>query len=267
MRINAIGHDHVHGAEFCIDRPSGSGDWLLLLLKTPAVFFFDGAETVTEADSFILYRKGTPQLYKACGGHYCNDWFHFSLDEGGELPFGGNIPLDRVIRIGDLSSLSAIVKDMCYEYYSSDMHRDEAVKLYFRLFFLKLSEKIRAAEDDRNDSYYGKMSVLRSDIYNSPAVDRNVDDMARSLSMSRSYFQHVYKQLFGISVVNDVIRSRIEHSRYLLSTTDISITRIAAMCGYRSDLHFFRQFKSRMRMTPSEYRRAAKDEGAQEKSG
>ena len=70
------------------------------------------------------------------------------------------------------------------------------------------------------------MSILRSQIYNMPYNDWNIEGLAHQLTMSKSYFQHLYKEIFGISVMNDVIQSRIEHSKYLLSTTDISITQI-----------------------------------------
>ena len=59
--------------------------------------------------------------------------------------------------------------------------------------------------------------------------------------------------------MNDVIRSRIEHSKYLLSTTDMPIAQIAEMCGYKCELHFMRQFKTRMNMTPTEYRQSIYD--------
>ncbi|MCI7804135.1 MAG: AraC family transcriptional regulator [Oscillospiraceae bacterium] len=104
------------------------------------------------------------------------------------------------------------------------------------------------------------MSILRSQIYNMPYNDWNIEGLAHQLTMSKSYFQHLYKEIFGISVMNDVIQSRIEHSKYLFSTTDISITQIAQMCGYKCDLHFMRQFKTRMQMTPSEYRKRIADE-------
>lgn len=55
--------------------------------------------------------------------------------------------------------------------------------------------------------------------------------------------------------MNDVIQSRIDHAKYLLSTTDISIVQVAEMCGYKSTSHFMRQFKNKMKMIPSEYRK------------
>ncbi|MFR2168713.1 MAG: helix-turn-helix transcriptional regulator [Coprococcus sp.] len=98
---------------------------------------------------------------------------------------------------------------------------------------------------DTHGSYYEKMSIIRTNIYNKPYDNWTIQGMSHQLTMSESYFQHLYKKIFGTGVMNDVIQSRIEHAKYLLSTTDISIEHISQMCGYNSSSHFMRQFKKK----------------------
>lgn len=261
MRINNIGYDHCHDADFRIDRPDGSGDHLALLLKTPAVFTFDGKDIQTEANSVIIYRKGTPQYYRASGSVFANDWFHFELDEDEYALFdSADIPFDKVKKLESLDELSAMIRNMSYENYSSNTYKVDSTELYMKLFFLKLSEKLHSRTDTVNGSYHEKMSLIRSKIYNMPYNDWKIDGLAHELAMSRSYFQHLYKQIFGISAMNDVIRSRTAHAKYLLSTTDIPVNRIAEMCGYTNEYHFIRQFRSKTDMTPSVYRRYCRTE-------
>ena len=261
MHINNIGYNHCHDADFCIQRPDGSGDYLLLLIKTPAVFTFSETDTFTEANSFILYKEGTPQFYRAYGTQFSNDWFHFKLSSGDFDFFDAlDIPFDKVVKLDDINGLSLIIKNMAYESYSSNMFKTDSAELYMKLFFIKLSEEIHSFGGSRSSTHYDKMALLRSQIYNMPYNEWNVDGLSHQLAMSKSYFQHLYQETFGVSVMNDVIRSRVEHAKYLLSTTDISITKIAQMCGYKCELHFMRQFKSRTDMTPSEYRAAVSEE-------
>lgn len=258
MKINNIGYNHRHDADFFVSRPNGSGDNLLLLLKTPAIFLLNGEEIHTEKDSFILFREGTPQDYRSDGSEFANDWFHFSYDEDEKNLFTElDIPFDRVIRIGDMSDLSMIVKSMSYENYSTNIYRTDSVELYLKLFFIKLSEKLHPAEQSTVSSYYDKMAMLRSQIYSNPKNDWNIDWLAHQLAMSRSHFEHTYKKLFGISPMNEVINSRLEHAKFMLASTDVPINQIAEMCGYKSDIHFMRQFKSRTGMTPTEFRSSA----------
>lgn len=81
MHINYIGYNHCHDADFQIQRPTGSGDYLMLLLKTPAIFTLNGEDIITSPDSFMLYREGTPQMYRAYDAQFSNDWFHFSISD------------------------------------------------------------------------------------------------------------------------------------------------------------------------------------------
>lgn len=255
MRINNIGYNHTHDADFIINRPNGSGDYLLLLLKTDAIFTFNGKDIVTPKDSFILFRDDTPQFYRANGAPFSNDWFHFVLDKGDAEFFKElDIPMDEVVSIGGLNSLSLLVKNMCYEHYSSNMFKVDSEELYMKLFFLKLSEVVHRKNDPNITSYYDKLSILRTKIYSMPFEDWSIDWLSHELTLSKSYFQHLYKEYFGVSVMNDVISSRVEHGKYLLTSTDISVKQISQMCGYKNEIHFMRQFKERTGITPSQYR-------------
>lgn len=255
MKINNIGYNHKHDSDFFVLRPNGSGDNLLLLLKSPAVFVLNGEELHTERNSFILFSEGTPQDYRSDGGEFANDWFHFSFEDKEKALFDAlEIPFDKVVNIGDLSSLSLLVKNMSYENYSSNLYKTDSVELYLQLFFIKLSEKLHSADEIRSSNYYDKMSMVRSQIYSMPQYDWNIYDLAHRLTMSKSHFEHTYKKIFGVSPMNEVINSRLEHAKFMLETTDIPINQIAEMCGYKSDIHFMRQFKSRLGVTPSAYR-------------
>ncbi|MGN0665767.1 MAG: helix-turn-helix transcriptional regulator [Huintestinicola sp.] len=256
MHINNIGHGYAHDRDFRIDRPYGSGDNLLLLLLTPAVFTFDGTDIHTEADSFILFKENEPQFYRASGDKFANDFCHFftSSDDLNYLNRLG-IPFGRPVKLDSIEELSEIIRLMVREHYSDNPLKHTSLELYMKLFFTKLSEKLAPAGQAADVPYFSRLSELRADIYNTPYRDWDISELAARLSLSLSYFQHIYTRAFGISVANDIIRSRIEYSKYLLSTTDMPVSRIAEMCGYRCEPHFMRQFRSRTGITPSQYRK------------
>ena len=59
MIINNVGFDHRHDADFFIDRPDGSGDNLLLILKTDAIFTLNGNDVFVPKNSFFFcIRRG-----------------------------------------------------------------------------------------------------------------------------------------------------------------------------------------------------------------
>lgn len=81
------------------------------------------------------------------------------------------------------------------------------------------------------------------------------DEIAKGLNISTSYFQHIYKKLFGVPVNQDIIKGRIEHAARLLMETDASVSEIAEQCGYENLEHFSRQFKKIKKVSPQKYRK------------
>ena len=106
------------------------------------------------------------------------------------------------------------------------------------------------------DPHYSSLVDLRAKIYRNPQLKWNVDTMAADVNMSRSYLQHIYREVFGVSCISDVISSKIEKAKELLTETSCTVSQVAFMCGYDNEEHFMRQFKKLVGMTPTRYRRS-----------
>lgn len=254
MIINSIGYHHPHGESFSVDRPWGTGGFLLILIKTPAVFRQNGKDIITKRNSFILYREGIAQHYRAYGEEYIDDWIHFMHEDSEEYHFPEKlrIPLGEVVCLEDISELSWLIRTMTCEYYSKGNFNEKISSLYIWILIYKLADKIRLIE---HCGKADKIKLLRADIYNSPQKNRTVDEMAKELSMSRSGFQHTYKKLFGVGVTHDINESRLERAKMLLSSTNLTVREIAEQSGFGSDTYFMRRFREKLNMTPTDYRR------------
>ncbi|MBR3267664.1 MAG: diguanylate cyclase [Oscillospiraceae bacterium] len=118
-----------------------------------------------------------------------------------------------------------------------------------------IEESRATRQNEKASPYYREFVNLRERIYSNPQDDWSIDSMCRDLILSRGYFQKLYTRCFGISFTQDVINSRIELSKRLLSSTDYSIAYIADQSGYSNYVHFMHQFKKIVGITPTEYRR------------
>lgn len=104
-------------------------------------------------------------------------------------------------------------------------------------------------------SYRDTFTSLRESIFNSPHNPWNVKSITRSLGISKSHFQRIYKELFGTSCKEDIISARMDSAEYHLIHTELSVTEIAERCGYHNTSHFIRQFKKKNGVSPNEYRK------------
>ncbi|MBW5448244.1 helix-turn-helix domain-containing protein [Cohnella sp. CFH 77786] len=263
MDLHVIGYHHSHGKTFAIDRPNGIGSvWILLLIKTPAVFMQNGKEVITKENSFILYTSDAPQHYRTYGDKYVDDWFYFSVDDEDKEFFGKlNIPYNTVTWLGDISEISSIVQKMTYEFYTAGPHSKDAIKHYLNIFFIQLSRKLHMGlhfPSAKTSAKYECMINVRIRIRSNPASIPSVKELADELSMSLSSFQHTYKKMFGVNVMTDIIHSRLQCATALLATTDLPLDSIAAQSGYSNAFHLMRQFKAKFGLTPTEYRKQPK---------
>lgn len=257
MYITYIGHNHIHDLDFRIDRPSGSGDYLALLIKSHGIFTIKGKDIIVKPNTFFLYKEGTPQFYRADKEPFSNDWFHFKLEKT-ELDYFKdlNIPFERPIPLNSIYQLSLIIKNMAHEKYSNSIHSGKIIKNYMDIFFIEISRLISSNEVISNLPHYEEMSLLRSKIYTKPYEHWSICGLAHQISLSPSHFQRLYKKLFGVTCIQDVINSRIESSKCYLTETSFSVKYISEILGYENYEHFIRQFESRLNCSPSEYRKS-----------
>lgn len=255
MNIVNVGYRYRHPSKFCIDRPHGSGDWILLIIKTEAFAVFHGNRVHVPQNSAIIFQKGTPQLYGATLEEYVNDWIHFEPEDSEVQEFLSlGIPFDTVIPLRETGELSYFIERMFWERYSQNLHKEATMRRYFDLILLKLSEQIRQQSSENEHPYYAAFCGLRNEIRLEPQADWSIDRISQRMNLSRSYVQHLYKLFFGLGIVADVRDSRMEHAKYLLSSGNQTVTAIAHSCGYETDVHFMRMFKKATGVTPSAFR-------------
>lgn len=243
MKINLVGHGYRHPSDFRIYRPQGSGDCLLLVVRSSAVFFLDGKPVHTPAGTVLLLEKGSPQIYGGDNEEFVNDWVHFIPDD--RMP---NLRWQTPLLWGDVRELSDLIARIRDTYYGMGQHREEIMTHYLSVLLLKIA-------DYGENGFQNELSSLRAQIYNDPARKWTVPLLAHKAARSISYFQHIYRQTFGVSVMEDVTRARMEYAKYLLAGSRDTVAVIAHACGYENDVHFMRQFKSRTQQTPTQWRK------------
>lgn len=255
IQINNLGHNFSHGKNFSVNRPSGSGDYLLLLFKTSAIIVLHGKEITVSDNTLIVYKKHTAQCYYPDSNSFVNDWIHFDGDEAEELLSRLKIPFEEPVKLSNPALISRLIKDLSYEKHSGSMYEKELSEALFRCLFLKLSEMlINQNSEQLFAHHYHEFRLLRTDIYNYPNLDWSIELLSSKVSMSKTYFQYIYKYLFKVPCITDMINARIEWAKYNLEQTDYSVKQISSLCGYKNPEHFMRQFKKSVGITPTQYK-------------
>ena len=91
-------------------------------------------------------------------------------------------------------------------------------------------------------------------VYEHYKEDIQISTLARSCSMSESYFRKQFARIMGQSPLEYVNAYRIHRSMNLLRTTSDSIQNIAARSGFSSIAAFNRNFRQHAGVSPSQWR-------------
>lgn len=261
INIGAIGYNYTHEEDFRMDRPEGAGAYLFLLVKSNAIFYINGKRNLVKKNSYVLLQPKTPCLYQGANENYEDDWFFFNMtdEEKSELLEKGLV-FDTPVFLGNIEEISSLIHQISYNHFSADIYHEEIKILLTSVLFLKTAQQAKLKIIQSPDvlaSKNDKLTYLRTRLFEEPALFSGIDEMAAYMNLSRSGFQHLYSHTFGVSVIHDVIKGRIEKAKSLLSRTNFSITEISTKCGYKSEFHFMRQFKKETGLTPTEFRRSS----------
>ena len=83
----------------------------------------------------------------------------------------------------------------------------------------------------------------------------SLENIAAELNLSHYYFCALFKQSMGISPWQYVIRQRVERAKELLKNRELSISEVAFSCGFSSQSHLNKHFRSATGIAPGTYRR------------
>ena len=253
LHILRMGCNSIHDHNFFVDRPNGYDWYLLLLVKSPAIFVIGEDEISTPANTLIIYDKNFPHKYKANHTSYKNDWIHFEMDSARLRVY--DIGFNKPIYISNHYYLTDLIQKMAGEFYSNNYYKEQTLEHLMQLLFIKTKENTQEKTFCMNHSNFQEELIqLRSDIYSNPHYDWSIPVMADRLHISCGYLQNIYKETFFISCMADVIESRITYAKELLIDSNKSVLEISCLCGYYNEVHFMRQFKKLTNLTPSGYR-------------
>lgn len=87
----------------------------------------------------------------------------------------------------------------------------------------------------------------------------SMQEFARLCSRSLSAFKSEFKTLYQNTPGTWLRERRLEHSKYLMGTSDKSISEIMDHCGFENPSHFIRVFKSKYGLSPGTYKTQLKN--------
>lgn len=207
---------------------------------TPVTIYTDGA-TVSASTGACIYWDIHMARHFTSECELIHDWFHADADftriarEYG--PEAGKIYYPE-----STTEMAEMISDMELEISRGGKFCADLIETTTRRICIKLARTAEINGEIPDAAQRGFFIGLRRKIHEAFAEEWTVGRMAELAKMSESRFYTVCRQVFGISPMKDLERTRIRRAELYLSRGGFSVSKASEYAGYTNQYHFIRRF-------------------------
>lgn len=147
------------------------------------------------------------------------------------------------------------VNYLMYLFQENNEHRDLFINMATKELVIRiLQSKARRSFLHNFHKGENRMTHIARYIKENIFKPISVQELSAEANMSRTHFFNLFKDTFGITPNEYIIRQKIERAKTIISTSpNHSITQIAYQLGYSGSSYFSKQFKRVTGYTPRQY--------------
>lgn len=186
--------------------------------------------------------------------------FHFfhARVEFRELLEKYDVPCGSILYPSDPEAITKLLWKLRVEYVTDNTYKADLQNALLHQLMICFARQIHK---DNNHPEIGsilenKIHRLRFHMLSNPEKNWTVENLAERVSLSVSRFHVVYRSLFGISPIRDLIAARVDRAKVLLLENESeTLAQVAERLGYKNQYDFSRQFKQVAGISPGTYRK------------
>lgn len=234
-----------------IDRPRGTGDWLIMFFYDPVTVGGMNGEDRRHLPQggLVLWAPGEWQYYGNVDQSYVHTWVHCdgTLVRQGLMAAG----LGSGIWPGTATLCEKLVGELHAE--ASELEPDAqlagaCVTVFIRRL-ARLAGKLAGA------GVPSRLLALKRQLEARPQDFLTLDEMCAVACLSRSHLCVQFKRWFGRPPLDYQIEQRMTLAQYLLHDCNLRIGEIARRVGYEDIYYFSKLFKKRLGVCPEAFRK------------
>lgn len=244
----------LHDKSFRLAYPNGLKHYLFRLqTEGHCIAYVNGEMQRIEAGDLLLYQPGDPYVleveeesqvasgdyYVICRGEWLDEWW-------ARMPRKSKsniIPDDRLL---------SIWRAMILEKRRFHEENHEMTGYLLRALCLGIDRALQTKIVHRGKSYV--TTRMKNFIDEHLTIPFKIEQIANHVELSVSRTVHLFKETFGLSIVQYTHQARLALAEERIRYTRMSLEQIAETCGFGSYSYFYRIFRKQYKMTPAEYR-------------
>ena len=196
--------------------------------------------------------------YRTDGDNWDFLWLH--IKGSGTEPLFETLYPSRAahpIALHDTDAFSALVSGIIENTNAGDIITASEVSAAIHNVFNTLIRcDLRAVELNQKGSHAADIERAVLYIEENYSREITIDDIVDNVHISKYHFIRLFKRVIGVTPYAYLMSCRINRSKLLLRTTDMSVGDISLECGFADTSNFIVQFKKHTGQKPTGYRAA-----------
>ncbi len=126
-----------------------------------------------------------------------------------------------------------------------------------QLFVNKPEKSVKKGASKHSQFYVSQILEYIATHHDKPLTTKVI---AEHIGLHANYAMNIFQSAMQMTIKQYITAMRINHARALLSDTDRTILDIALTVGFNSSSRFYETFQNHLGVTPTQYRKLARDD-------
>lgn len=244
-------------------RPEGTRDWLIMYTLSGKGLINNGDGNYAECTerTLTIVSPGTLQDFFTEEGYVWEKlWAHFlpRFTWADWLPAGHTNGCIFQLHI-DNEGASRAIESAFWRVLSYKLDRDVLLRDELTMNALVEIILLAASQNRQQKKLDPRISEVLDILAKGYMEEHSVDKLAAQVSLSPSRLSHLFKEQVGDSIIETLVKYRLNQAEKLLRYTLRPITEIALEVGFHSPDYLTRRFTGSFGVSPSQYRKQQLD--------
>jgi two-component system response regulator YesN len=168
-----------------------------------------------------------------------------------------SILIEYMVAVHRRAMEAGIDEDNCLKYnnYIQEMLSADNIGSLVSWCISRIKYIARKNRDEKSEKGNSIVNRAKKFIRENYQKGITLEELSKELNISPQYFSRLFKEETGYNFIEYLTFIRIEHSKHLMSTTDMTIKEICYSVGYGDPNYFSRLFKKSTGLSPTSYAR------------
>lgn len=240
-----------------VDRPRGTGDYLLMYFYDPVWAACAELPTPQPAGTLMIWSPSRWQYYGDRGKPFTHSWMHCDGVIIRTLLKETGVPVDKPVRLADASIIERHLLAIYDELTRQSRPDAMIVRNLLDNMCRQIARALREAGRERPipESMLAARHLLESE-YERPLT---LAELAEHAGLSVSHFIELFHRHFGAAPHEYLRRHRMHQAAYLLRDRNTAVKEVARRVGYTNASSFSELFKQHFGVTPTAFRQQEPD--------